>query len=442
MSLSDFKHFVKNKRNTALAVVALSAHMSFAQNQQTSEDRKENKTEQVAEKTQEFTIGKEVHDGEEFATINGNIVLGNTDSNLRKDLKEYKKEQKQQFRSAEKDTWNTVDLETYLQSDMIVAAEYDDSNKNVNYNLFKLGSKEEIAQKLREENPDLSVERANQVAEQYFNSAQSLNNSETPTFLGLSAHENQHKNNDGDNIYAPGLNAEQYGKLYQYDEMTANIANLLVLDHQIQESLKNGMTKDDALKLFDENANHQFSFYKKAVENGLEPGSEESTKLIVNGTCEMWTKTFQDTYSDLTKAKIDMALATNDVGSLAMGNDKEYQRRKEKMFDNLEQNPVLKELGIKRGKLSQYLTEKDVSLSPELKTYCEEQTLTYTGLTPRQGKILSDKMPGSPKKDAVNLINLLRGNKVSRKISKIFESQNTQNLNKAIIPNQKQAGGR
>lgn len=442
MSLREFKQFVKNKRNTVLAVAALSANMSFAQAQENTEDRKTDQTEQTAQKMPEYVLGKEVHDGQEFSTVNGNVILGNTDSDLRKDLKEYKKDQKRLFNNAEQDVINTINLKQFLSDDLITGAQYDDMNKRVEYSRFDLGSTEEIAKKLREENPDMSIEQATRTAEQYYNNTQSLNDHESPSFAGLSAHEKQHLNNDKDNIYAPGLNAEQYGKLYQYDEMTANISHLLVLEHKYQELINSGISKEEALKIFDNGPNSQFNFYKEALNKGLEPGSKDAKKLIVNGTCQMWTEKFSEHYASLIQSKIDNYLTANDAGSLAMGNEPEFQRRRDKMFDNLGNNETLKELGIKPGKLSSYLSEKNISLSPELKNYCNNQTLTYTGMTLEQGKTLSEKMPGSPKKDAVNFINILRGKKISNKIRKIFKTQNCQNQNKTYIPDSLQSSGR
>lgn len=59
---------------------------------------------------------------------------------------------------------------------------------------------------------------------------------------------------------------------------------------------------------------------------------------------------------------------------------------------------------IAPGKFSQYLPEEIIELSPEMKKEANDITKLYTGLSLEEGQEISRRLPGSQKKDAINLV--------------------------------------
>ena len=100
---------------------------------------------------------------------------------------------------------------------------------------------------------------------------------------------------------------------------------------------------------------------------------------------------------------------SNDVNAagLLIGNEQDYSQRKDKMFDSFDQNPEIQKLGIKVGKLSQYLPKEDFQFSENLMIEANKITKEKTGVSLDEGKQISDDLPGSQEKDQEKLAKAL-----------------------------------
>ena len=277
-------------------------------------------------------------------------------------------------------------------------------------------------------------------------------------FKSIYAHEDQHRENDKSGIYAPGLSAEEYAVLNQYDEISANVAecNLLTrfyqknkkdLDNALKnypkqvaelnkcyseykKALESGISQEDAMKIFDNkfddkdvlkaykdelikgdkppdnkeyamksfdkliddksdlaeykgkllngempdnkeyalkvfDRNDDFLFYKEAIANGLDPDSKEGKKQMVEGTYDMWVSEYQGAYSEQINNMGTEAVNVSSFGALTVGNQQEFNKRVNKIFDNIKGG--CKEFNIKGpGKLSEFLPNKAPDLSDEI----------------------------------------------------------------------------
>jgi len=271
--------------------------------------------------------------------------------------------------------------------------------------------------------------------EKIINVIMDINDEKSVTNQLTAVHEEQHRINDKNNIYAPGLNTEQYGKLNYWDEISAKVTELALLDHLYNKQIKQGTSQEEALKIFDKH--NDFSFYKDALQNGMKPNSKEANKLMVQGTVLMWMENYENLYQEQTMYSIAYNYTNGNIASVLIGNDKEYQKRVEQMFNSIDENPKLKEKGVKISNLSQYLPEKDIELSPLIKEYADNETKKFTQLTPKQGKEISEKLPGSQKKDIKNLLKILTGRKTSPNIPIVKElpkkTQNNTQINHAHV---------
>ncbi len=108
-------------------------------------------------------------------------------------------------------------------------------------------------------------------------------------------HEQKHRDNHRYGMFAYAVSVEQAYKLCMHNEISANMATLIYLR---DEYLK---TKD--LSVFDYDFG-RFSFYANAIKNGvIDPFSDskedfdKEMALIVNGTRDMWVRTFAEGYS-------------------------------------------------------------------------------------------------------------------------------------------------
>lgn len=109
-------------------------------------------------------------------------------------------------------------------------------------------------------------------------------------------HEQKHRDNYAAGMYAYAVSPEQAYKLNMHDEISANMASLLVLRQKYIE------TGD--LSVFDYNGgDDRYAFYKQAIANGeIKPASpyqedfDKEMAFIVNGTRDMWEKNFGNIY--------------------------------------------------------------------------------------------------------------------------------------------------
>lgn len=135
-------------------------------------------------------------------------------------------------------------------------------------------------------------------------------------------HEERHQRNDRQGNNLAGISPRQYAQLIQTDEISANIAELLV---QRQDYLKTG-----DINAIDE----EYDFYRNAIKNKqIVPGSrvkeleEKEFDCIMNGSQRNWLDKFREEYHDqiidLTERMMKNPLST------IQPNDKELERREQ-----------------------------------------------------------------------------------------------------------------
>ena len=119
--------------------------------------------------------------------------------------------------------------------------------------------------------------------------------------LGTLVHEQKHRDNQMNGMYAYPVSSDQAYKLAMHDEISANMASLVALRQKYLE------TGD--ISVFDE-CGSSLRFYKEAIEKGeINPNSddpaefEKEMRLIVNGTQKMWQEKWATEYIDQCSAK-------------------------------------------------------------------------------------------------------------------------------------------
>lgn len=427
MSLESMNKFLKSKCTT-LSLALILASPTAAQAQSYTKEQIEARKKEALQKVKDYQEGKSntlvislengtfefVREGGEQYTIVDNAVYDkNMQASTKTAKKEYKRKQQDAFKNAGEDEIVRKDLKSFLyevnEYGGVIRGEYSPAGKNVLMDSFSL-TKEEIDNLKQSE--EYTPEQAQQIIELYNSFAATP--SEEISFI---THENQHKINDLNNVDAPGLNAVEYGKLNCWDECSANVAQLVVANHKYKETLSAGASKEEALKEFDI-MNGRFSFYKEAIAGGLNPDSNEAKELMVNGTIKMWK---ENSLEDYIKVQIPtvMRRVSDDVNAagLLIGNEQDYSQRKDKMFDSLDQNPEIQKLGIKVGKLSQYLPKEDFQFSENLMIEANKITKERTGFSLDEGKQISDALPGSQKKDQKTLAKALSNPKKMLQLS-------------------------
>jgi len=364
-------------------------------------------------------LGTYEQGGKLYPTINGNIVRGNYERTLKKEQRMFRREQKQAFFQAPTNLVDTVKIEDFWKTSNL--ASYDEITKNIRFHYFETTDDvDKLYHIIRKKNPHLSEERIKTLVQLQQHISQALNNRNSLDFKCLNGHEQTHRNNDKMNLYAPGLSAEQYAILNQYDEISANVVHLLILEDAYKKRRQAGVTEEEALKIFESTYNGKFAFYKEALEQGLDCESETAKWLKVQGTCRMWIYKYRKQYYSQGKQAAMDRLGAYNIASLAMGNQVEFRKRIKKIFDNFDSNIQLRQLGIKVGRMSQYLPKKIISLEPCLYQKINKETLKYTGMTLEEGKRLSEALPGKPKKDAAKLLKLLSGRVTDYRTQKVM----------------------
>ncbi|MBP3546575.1 MAG: hypothetical protein J6K16_05535 [Alphaproteobacteria bacterium] len=144
------------------------------------------------------------------------------------------------------------------------------------------------------------------------------------TYTDTLPHEQKHKDNEIAGLYEYPVSPEQAYKIYMHDEISANIASLIVLRQKYLE------TGD--ISVFDYNGgDDRYKFYKEAIEKGeINPRSEykedfnKEMALIANGTRNMWEDEFAQVYN---KSSLSCAKFSSDKdGKYAEYHDKNYKR--------------------------------------------------------------------------------------------------------------------
>lgn len=137
-------------------------------------------------------------------------------------------------------------------------------------------------------------------------------------------HEQKHRDNYSAGMYEYAVSSEQAYKLNMHDEISANIASLIVLRQKYIE------TGD--LSVFNYNGgDDRYSFYAEAVKNGtVKPGSpyqedfDKEMALIVNGTRDMWERNFAEVYNNQNMSYAECYADRS--GKYAEYYDENYQR--------------------------------------------------------------------------------------------------------------------
>ncbi len=248
-------------------------------------------------------------------------------------------------------------------------------------------------------------------------------------------HEEQHRTNDKLGIYAPGLSPEQYGILNQYDECSAKIAELNSYITDYKKALKEGKSKDEALQVFDNDYQKDYTFYKEALAQGLDPDSKEGRKLMVQGTINMWQKKYQEPYTEQILQIASKGSFNTDAASLIIGNEKELQKRINMIFDNINNNNYSRKNGVKSPlNLSRYLPEEQMGLTQAVQQAIDDFIKWGNNLSPETRDYISDNIRGrTDKQKNRHLIELLTGRKNP---DKVFSKQSNQNLQNNNIPSQ------
>lgn len=429
MSYQDLKDHIRRGGTKAALILAMEATAINAQAQEQKphiEDAKQDKIEQVVEKQPEYTsqdinlfdvvtAQKIKQDGEDYVII-GDAVITEDKLSPRKLKKEWKKDEKEAFKNAGQDQIQTDTLYLSEQDEVIQFASYSKEDKVVNVPFVALG-KDVAEQSMALNKLAVNGDTKETIEEKI----EMRNDRSGPAFIGIHSHENQHRINDKLGIYAPGLNPEQYAVLEMYDEIGANVADLNARVSLYQEKIASGVSKDEALKVFGDS---DFKFYKEAVAKGLDPQSKEGKALMVTGTVEMWNRESKSLYAGQLKDNSEARVGEMDVATLTIGNEKELQKRINKIFDNIGGN---KELGIKEpGKLSEYLPSERIALEPEVQAKIEHATKQKIGLDKQQREQISESLGGnavSDKKKARDFIKILTGRKKPKQTAAVKKDQ-------------------
>ena len=335
--------------------------------------------------------------------ING-ITVFDHDLDKKKIEKDWKRGQKELFENAEPDRVDTVSFQQMADG---VGAYYDLYDKNITSRYVKTDGldRDKIEEIYLKKNPHLSEEEARKCVHTAFSNIDELNNPNSLMTQSIRAHEEQHRTNDKLGIYAPGLSPEQYALINQYDEVAANVAELNCIITGYKKQLASGVSKEEALKVFDGALDGKLGFYKDALAKGLDPDSKEGKKLMVQGTMKMWQENYQELYDSQMTGVGREAVGESDLASTVLGNDEEFQKRVKKIFDNIGNNDYNRDNKIRPlGNLSEYLPEKPMELRPIVKENIAQKVKEETGFGPEAREHLDNSIEGKKDKDKIKFM--------------------------------------
>ena len=264
--------------------------------------------------------------------------------NAQASLKEYNKEQKQAFENAASDT---IVQQDFTGTPFTELGNYDPDIKNIVMNEYAVKNVDGSYQKIisPEKNPELYES----------------------TYL----HEEKHRLNDKENIYAPGLSGEQYALLNAYDEISANIvqvhhaAQAYTRDFDFKHFQRAGQTEEDINPLM------------QALQKGIKTDSPEYKQILSQTVTNAWVKNFlsdeNSPYRDQIATKAFNCMQGQDiVSNLRNGNEKEFQKRVENIFhiDGLGKLPV-QEIKLPDAVKEKIQTERNnqLNLKPEHQSF-------------------------------------------------------------------------
>lgn len=141
-------------------------------------------------------------------------------------------------------------------------------------------------------------------------------------------HEQKHRDNQMQGIYAMPVSPEQTYKLNMHDEISANMCELI--------ALRDKYIKTGDISVFDNE--ERFSFYKEAIVEGRvnpnSPYKEDFNKdmlLIANGTKKMWQQKYGNKYIDnCVKNSVNRA---DTEGTYAKYHDENYEKAKKTIYN-------------------------------------------------------------------------------------------------------------
>lgn len=408
------KNFFKRKQGTTVVAAALASQVAYGQTEPKTEDKKQDKTEKVVIQQVSFENGMS-------EAINDNPISGisyqNVDELYAMYLDFQKELQKKDF-TVETDT---ISFDEFVKS--FAGGFFNHNTNSVHRYFVKVENPEQVSSFIQKKLPDLSEEEHKSRAKTLLNLLKQQNDSSSLDVKSIIAHEAQHWIVNKKNIQAPGLSVAQFGVIEQTDELAARFASVLLIDKAYQDKINQGMPAREALKVFDEYQLDDISFYKDLYSQKEKLGTDKFQALLWKRTRQEWIASCQEIYAPSIKANMKVFCKRYDIGSLAFGNDKEFQSRINKLLKSVNDNPVLKKAGVKVGDFSKYLNDEDkfVPLSPELQKAADALTLYYTGMTPEFAKKLSDEMPGDQKEDAINLVKVFSEMPVSKEIADKFD---------------------
>ncbi|MBE6462493.1 MAG: hypothetical protein E7005_01890 [Alphaproteobacteria bacterium] len=138
-------------------------------------------------------------------------------------------------------------------------------------------------------------------------------------------HEQKHRDNANQGIHAYAMSVEQAYKVCMHDEISANMAGLIYL--------RDKYLKTGDISVFEEDKSN-FDFYIDAIKNGeINPFSnskedfDKEMALIVNGTRDMWVKTYASNFY-LDDHIINAKYYGEEDGKNAEFYDENYERAK------------------------------------------------------------------------------------------------------------------
>lgn len=399
MALEDFKKHMKHA-TIAAAALAATARVEAQQLQtQAPKDAQKAKTEQVAqpnkakeaEKTINFfdvaKVSEVKEDGEKYHIVDDAPIPA--DMLKERALKrEFKKDEKTAWKEAEQDR---IFQDTVNLSDVTFAGTYSADMKRIDIPY--------INNDLIQENPNENNYEEHLKGSVFKDVVDQHNDVESLSFKSLMAHEEQHRSNDKLGIYAPGLSAEQYAVLNQYDEISCNIAGLNVYVNDYKEQIKSGVSKEEALKVFDL---ARQSDYKQVIADGVDPDSKEGRAKLVGVCFDDWKNSTGKHYQSQIEGIAIEKMDGNSFQALTLGNDKELDKRIEKVFNNI--------AGGKSGELSEFLPSEKLTLTPTVENNLAREVEQKIGLSKEDRNTISSELDGkSYKKQARALIKSLTG---------------------------------
>ena len=216
MSLESMNKFLKSKCTT-LSLALVLASPTAAQAQSYTKEQIDARKKEALQRVKDYQKGKSNtlvislengkafefvrENGEQYTIVDNAVYDKNMQASTKTAKKEYGKEQQQAFNNAEKDGTQRKDLESFLddinEKGCVIVGGYSSTEKNIIINSFNL-TPEELNE--LKESKNYTPEQAQQIIEKY--NRFTVTSSEEISTL---SHENQHKINDLNNAYAPGL---------------------------------------------------------------------------------------------------------------------------------------------------------------------------------------------------------------------------------------------